>query len=148
MIEGLQTWHWLVLGLLLGSGELLFSGAYCLWISIAALLTAVFNYFLGGTTTATTQVLIFGGLSLVLVLIGQKVFPKNYEMVGDNYLNRRADKLIGQIFVLDQPIINGRGHIKVGDLVWTVLGDTLEVGEKVRVVSIDGTFLVVEKIEL
>lgn len=147
MLNDLQAWHWLILGLLLGGGELLFSGAYCLWISVAALLTAILAYFFPDQTIL--QVLTFAILSIVLVLISRKLFPGHHEIVGNNQLNRRADKLIGHILTLEQPIINGRAQVRIGDSVWTVQGDdSLMVGEKIQIISIDGTLLIVEKVKL
>ncbi len=40
-------------------------------------------------------------------------------------LNARGEALVGQIFVLDAPILNGRGRIILGDGSWTVTPDKL-----------------------
>ena len=33
----------------------------------------------------------------------------------DSHLNQRGQQLIGQRFVLESPLVNGRGHMRVGD---------------------------------
>ena len=39
------------------------------------------------------------------------------------FLNRRADELVGRAFVLDKPIVDGVGTVRVDDTVWRVSGD-------------------------
>ncbi len=59
-------------------------------------------------------------------------------------LNARGDALIGKIIVLDAPILNGRGRVKLGDGSWTVTGPDMVEGAKVRVKAVSGTELAVE----
>src|SRR5206468_3353862 len=60
------------------------------------------------------------------------------------HINARASSLIGKTFVLDQPILAGRGRIKLGDGSWIVTGPDMVAGAKVRVAAVDGTELRVE----
>jgi membrane protein implicated in regulation of membrane protease activity len=46
--------------------------------------------------------------------------------------------------VLDQPILGGRGRVKLGDGSWTVTGPDMVAGAKVRVAAVSGTELRVE----
>jgi len=62
----------------------------------------------------------------------------------DPNLNARGNSLIGKIVVLDQPILGGRGRMKMGDGSWTVTGPDMVAGSKVRVAAVDGTELRVE----
>jgi len=59
-------------------------------------------------------------------------------------LNARGEALVGQVFVLDQPILAGRGRIKLGDGSWIVTGPDMVAGAKVRVAAVSGTELRVE----
>ena len=59
-------------------------------------------------------------------------------------LNARAHALVGKTFVLDQPILAGRGRVKLGDGSWIVTGPDMAAGAKVRVAAVDGTELRVE----
>ncbi|NDH61491.1 MAG: hypothetical protein EBY18_07515 [Alphaproteobacteria bacterium] len=46
--------------------------------------------------------------------------------------------------VLDAPILNGRGRIKLGDGSWSVTGPDMVAGARVRVRGVDGNELRVE----
>ena len=56
-------------------------------------------------------------------------------------LNERATQLIGQTFDLVDPIVNGRGSVKIGDSIWRVEGPELPKGARIKVVGADGTLL-------
>jgi membrane protein implicated in regulation of membrane protease activity len=59
-------------------------------------------------------------------------------------LNERGQSMVGRTFVLDQPILNGRGRITLGDGSWIVTGPDMAAGAKVRVAAVTGTELRVE----
>jgi len=59
-------------------------------------------------------------------------------------LNSRGDAMVGHVFVLDAPILSGRGRAKLGDGSWTVTGPDMVAGSKVRVTAVNGTELKVE----
>ena len=59
-------------------------------------------------------------------------------------LNARGQALVGKTFVLDQPILAGRGRVTLGDGSWSVTGPDMVAGAKVRVAAVDGTELKVE----
>jgi membrane protein implicated in regulation of membrane protease activity len=46
--------------------------------------------------------------------------------------------------VLDEPIVNGRGKVRIDDTLWTVSGSDRGKGEWVKVTAVDGTRLIVE----
>ena len=48
------------------------------------------------------------------------------------------------MFVLETPIENGYGKVRVGDTVWRVEGSDASAGRRVRVTATDGVVLVVE----
>jgi len=56
-------------------------------------------------------------------------------------LNERGVQLIGQSFDLIDPIVNGRGSVKIGDSIWRVAGPELPKGARIKVVGADGTLL-------
>ncbi len=65
----------------------------------------------------------------------------------DPHLNNLGSELLGNVYVLHQAIIDGRGRIKVNDGYWLVKGVNLPVGERVKVVGQDGIILLVEPVE-
>jgi membrane protein implicated in regulation of membrane protease activity len=56
-------------------------------------------------------------------------------------LNRRGERMIGQRYELVEPIVNGRGKVRVGDGQWLVSGPDLPLGSTVEVVAVDGATL-------
>ena len=60
-------------------------------------------------------------------------------------LNRRAQACVGQVAVLDTPIVTGRhARVRLGDTTWTAAGPELPAGTPVRIVGARGTVLLVE----
>jgi hypothetical protein len=59
-------------------------------------------------------------------------------------LNRRGDSYVGEVVTLAEPIVDGRGKVRVGDTVWLARGPDLAAGRRVRVVAARGTQLEVE----
>ena len=67
------------------------------------------------------------------------------EAVSDqSSLNLRGQQYVGKTFVLEQPIAEGRGKLRVGDTLWSAEGPDLDAGKRVRVTAVKGTVLVVE----
>ena len=45
---------------------------------------------------------------------------------------------------LDQPIVNGRGELKIDDTIWKIRGSDAEAGAWVKLAAVDGLVFVVE----
>lgn len=136
------AWSWFVLGLVLLALELAVPGGYFLWMGIAGLVTGLAALF--QPIGWPLQFTIFGIFSLVAV-IGWKGYTRNRETLSDNpYLNRRAERFIGHEAVIEEPIHDGFGRLKLGDSVWRIAGPELAAGQKIRVVGADGAVLRVE----
>ncbi len=56
-------------------------------------------------------------------------------------LNRRAEQYIGRTFTLSEPIVNGRGKIRVDDSSWQVEGPELPLGTTVEIIGVEGVLL-------
>jgi len=138
----LDYWHWLILGLILGGVELLFAGAYFLWIGAAALMVAGLAY--GGISNSTLQVISFTLLSMALVWGSRKLAPFYHLSAPENSLNQRMVQLIGRVIVLDEAIVHGKAQVQIGDSKWIVHGPDLAAGHSVVVVGVEGVILVVE----
>jgi membrane protein implicated in regulation of membrane protease activity len=59
------------------------------------------------------------------------------------FLNKRADALVGRVFTLDKPIIDGAGTVRIDDTIWRVAGPDAPAGSRVKVVQADGASLTV-----
>ena len=138
-----QFWHWWVLAVLLMLIEVLAPGTFFLWLGLAAGLVGLLLVILPDLGWQL-QVLIFAVLAVLSVLAGRAWLKRHPIETADTGLNRRADALIGQIYVLAEAIHTGRGAVKVGDTVWRAEGPDLPKGARVRIVAVNGTTLKVE----
>jgi membrane protein implicated in regulation of membrane protease activity len=59
------------------------------------------------------------------------------------FLNKRADALVGRVFTLEKPIIDGAGTVRIDDTIWRVAGPDAPAGSRVRIVQADGASLTV-----
>jgi len=83
--------------------------------------------------------MLFGVLSLVSVGAGWQYKKRHPGSDSDQpLLNRCGAQLIGQVFVLESAIVDGRGRLKIGDAFWTAIGPDLTAGTRVRVTAMDG----------
>lgn len=132
-------WSWFVVGLALLALELIVPGGYFLWLGAAGILTGVLAFIPG--LEWPWQVTIFGVLALAIV-VGWTLVSRNRRPTTDSpFLNRRADRLVGHEGLLDEPIADGAGRLKVGETIWRVEGPDLAAGQKVRVVAAEGAVL-------
>jgi membrane protein implicated in regulation of membrane protease activity len=60
------------------------------------------------------------------------------------HLNRRGAQSVGQTLTVVEPIVHGRGKVRLGDTLWAVEGPDCPAGTRVRVTGVAGTVLVVE----
>lgn len=137
--------EWFIAGLALLLLEVFAPGAFLLWFGIAALVVGVAVWLLP-MLPWQVQIIAFALLS-VGALVGYRAWRKRRPapQVDQPLLNKRVEQMIGRVFTLDQAIENGRGKIKVGDALWTVVGSDLAVGSKVRVTGAREQLLEVEE---
>lgn len=137
---------WAAVALLLFAAEALAPGAFMLWMAFAAV--AVFLAVLAVPgIPMLAQVAAFVVLSFVSIQVYRTWFRGRARESDRPTLNRRAFQHIGRVLPLEQPIVAGRGRVKIGDAFWLVEGPDLAVGTPVRVVGTDGVALHVEPAE-
>jgi membrane protein implicated in regulation of membrane protease activity len=140
---GLGPWSWIIGGLLLMAVEVLAPGAFMLWLGLAAIATGLVAF----VTPLSMEVaaLVFAGFAIISVLIGRRVMVQRRQPTGEQALNDRGRQIVGRTFVLDAPIAEGRGRVRVDDTVWRVEGPDMPAGTSVRVTGVEGTLLKVAK---
>jgi len=134
-------WGWVIAGLLLMGLELLAPGAFMVWLGLAALVTGLLLFVVDMPVEAT--LVVFAALAVLAVLVGRRLVGPSRQQ-GESALNDRAAKLLGRTFVLEEPIREGRGRVRVDDTLWRVEGPDLPAGAQVRVTGLDGMLLRVE----
>jgi membrane protein implicated in regulation of membrane protease activity len=135
-------WAWVVAGVVLLALELAVPGGFLLWLGVAGIATGLVTFL--WTMDWPLQFLLFGALSLLLIVVWMRFF-KGRERPSDRpFLNDRAAVYIGHEAVLGEPIRDGWGRLSLGDTVWRIAGPDLPAGRKVRVVAAEGAVLKVE----
>ncbi|ETR78478.1 membrane protein [Afipia sp. P52-10] len=138
----LGTWNWLILGLMLLALELLAPGVFLMWLGLAALLVGVVSLIVNWMWQV--QVIAFAAFALAAVPLWRRVAARNVAGPDSAFLNRRADALVGRVFTLEKPIVDGSGTVRIDDTVWRVNGPDAPAGSRVKVVRADGASLSVE----
>jgi membrane protein implicated in regulation of membrane protease activity len=60
-------------------------------------------------------------------------------------LNRRPAQLVGRVVAIEEPIVHGRGKVRIGDTLWEVEGPDVPAGTEMRVTASKGAVLRVER---
>ena len=133
---------WLSLGGLLLVAEMLGGSGYLLWSGIAAAVTGAITWLL--PIGWEWQGALFAVLTLLAAWLWWKWLTQrtSRQRPSEGRLNQRGQQLLGQRFTLDSTLVNGRGHMRVGDSSWPVAADDdLPAGSKVEVVAVEGIVL-------
>lgn len=141
IIDILGPWNWWVLGLLLAAVEVFAPGSFFLWFAIAAILVGAIA--LTFALSWQVKVVLFVVLSIASVLIGRRIYGQANRAEPEQRLNERLVRQIGRAAVLDTPLQNGDGHIRLDDTLWRVEGPDLAAGTAVTITAVrDGRFVV------
>ncbi|TCL91875.1 hypothetical protein C8J38_105180 [Rhizobium sp. PP-WC-2G-219] len=147
VIEELGPWAWWVLGLVLLAAEIFVPGVFLVWIGMAAIVTGALALIFWNLDFFGwhVQLPLFAILSVVSVLVGRRLLARFDRDSDAPLLNQRGRSLIGRTAILEEPIAEGRGRVRLGDTTWPVSGPDLPTGARVRVLSADGQRLLVEE---
>ena len=142
MFSTLGTWNWLIFGFILMVLELLAPGVFLFWLGLAALLAGLVSFALHPSWQ--TQLLIFAVFAALAVPVWLRLARgRGASSQSNPFLNRRAAALVGRVFTLEKPIIDGLGTVRIDDTVWRVAGPDAPAGSRVRIVQADGANLTV-----
>ncbi len=142
MFTTLGTWNWLIFGVILMALELIAPGVFLFWLGLAALLTGLVSF--AFTPSWQVQILMFAVFAAVAVPVWRRLARSSAADSADSpFLNKRADALVGRVFTLEKPIIDGAGTVRIDDTVWRVAGPDAPAGSRVRIVQADGARLMV-----
>lgn len=138
----LGGWAWIIAGAVLLALELAAPGAFMMWLGLAAALVGVITLLVDWSWQA--QCVAFAVFALASVPLWRKFARQVDPQTESPLLNRRTEALVGTVYTLDKPIIDGIGAVRIGDTVWRVSGADAPAGSKVKVVRADGANLMVE----
>lgn len=138
---------WLSLGGLLLAAEMLGGNGYLLWSGIAGVITGLMVWLI--PLSWEWQGVIFAVLILLAVWLWSKWLARQVkeQKPADSRLNQRGQQLLGQRFILETGLVNGRGHLRIGDSSWPVsASDDLSAGTQVEVVAVVGITLSIKAV--
>jgi hypothetical protein len=143
LIEHLGPWLWWILAGLFLIVELTAPGVFFIWLALAAAVIGAVSFV--HDFAWQIDVALFAALSVVFVLLVRPWYAQRNAVSSDRpNLNQRVYDYVGHTYVLEQPIANGVGKIRIDDTLWDALGPEMAKGGKVKVVAVEGMRLKVE----
>jgi len=137
------VWLWLIGGIVLLIPEVIAPGFFLVFIGAAAIATGLLSLVL--PLSIPLELAVFAILAVILVRVGgRRAYSTKYDFSPDPLLNDRAGRLLGKVVTVVQPVDANGGRVKVGDGEWSARGAPAAVGDRVRVVDIEGNCLKVE----
>lgn len=133
-------WFWLCLGGLLLTAEMLGTSGYLLWSGISAVLVGLLIWLV--PLPWAWQGTLFALLTMIAAYLWYRWMQRREKQQQPNTLNQRGSQLIGRHFTLQTALVDGFGHVKVGDSSWRVQAESdLPAGCEVTVVAVEGITL-------
>jgi membrane protein implicated in regulation of membrane protease activity len=137
------AWLWLIGGVVLLIAEVIAPGFFLMFVGAAAIATGLMSLLL--PIGVAIQLALFAILALVVVRVGgRRAYASRYDHSSDPFLNDRIGRLLGRVVVVVQPVDSNGGRVRVGDSEWSARGGPAAIGDRVRIVDIDGNCLKVE----
>jgi membrane protein implicated in regulation of membrane protease activity len=140
--QNLQWWHWWIAAAVLAALETFIPGAVAIWFAASAVVVGALLLLV--PVPWQLQLVIFGALGLVAILLYRRYRGANDYASDQPQLNQRGAQHVGQVFTLVDALSNGSGKVRVGDSVWLVHGADLPAGARVRVTAVRGSAFEVE----
>ena len=145
IVDYLGPWTGFVGGLLLLGLEVLAPGSFFLWFGVSAIVFGIGALIFPGFAWQA-ELVVFVVLAVVLVVVGRRYFARAFPRARPSGLNERAVRIVGTETVLGEPIVDGKGRIRVDDTVWRIVGPDMPSGSRIKVVDADGAVLKVERV--
>src|SRR3954454_1165667 len=142
MFVTLGTWNWLIFGFILMALELTAPGVFLFWLGLSALLVGLVSFAINPSWQA--QLLMFAVFAIAAVAAWRySARSAPSRSVSNPFLNKRTEALIGRVFTLEKPIVDGSGTVRIDDTIWRVAGPDTPAGSRVKIVQADGASLTV-----
>lgn len=136
-------WLWLIGGVVLLIAELIAPGFSLVFIGAAAIVTGLAALAL--PLSVPLQLALFAALAVLVARLGSRYFyASRYDYSANPFLNDRVSQLLGRVVVVVEPVDSHGGRVRVGDSVWSARGGPAQVGDRVRIVDVEGNCLKVE----
>jgi len=145
----LQWWHWLVAGLGLVLLELAIPAFYIIWFGLGAILVGLV-VLVSPQLDLAVQIGLWVTASLAMTLLWFRVFRRSQNKT---LAGTASGEVIGEVGLLVGPVAPfQRGRVRfqrpiLGSDEWSCMADTeIAAGERVKVVSVEGSLVKVSKV--
>lgn len=135
---------WLAVGVVFLIVELLTTALVSIWFVPSAIITCLLSFVVDNLLI---QIAIFVALSAVFMVVCRKIYNKHIKKPVDDV--DQNEKLIGKTAKVAEDTNGISGRILVGDVYWKAVsenGDIIPKGETVKIKSVNGTTLVINKL--
>ena len=144
----IEWWHWVLGGLGLVLLELALPSFFIIWFGLSALLVGL-SVLVLPTLSLTAQIALWIITSVVLVVLWFSVFKRSQHKT---LIGTAAGEVIGEVGLLVSAVAPfQRGKVRfqrplLGAEEWVCMAESaITAGERVRVVSVEGSFIKVAK---
>lgn len=145
--DTLVYWHWLALAGLFAGIEILAPGVFVIFLALAAVVVGIALLAMPELDWRF-QLLMFALLAVSFIFLGRRIYGRMAASEDHGALNRRGQRLVGDVYPLAGAMTGGRGRVRVGDTDWLArledgAVDDLPDGAAMRVVAVDSATLIV-----
>lgn len=137
------NWLWWIAAGVFLILELIAPGVFFMFLGAAAVAVGLLDTVL--SLGWQVELTLFAGFSLIFVLAGRPFLRRRRVFDSDRpNLNRRMYDYVGKDFVLAEPVVGGKGRLRIEDTIWELRGPDLPQGARVKVTGVEGMRLKVE----
>ncbi len=140
----MEAWtFWLILGVILMVAEIFTPTFFIFWFGVGAMVAALVSLYFG----VYVQVLTFGAVSMVLVLLTRRLV-----LSWEPSRKIHVEEIVGKEALVIETIDNkqGTGLVKINGDVWRAFSEDddviVEKGEHVKILRVEGAHVVVRKL--
>jgi membrane protein implicated in regulation of membrane protease activity len=137
-------WLWLIGGVVLLIAEVIAPGFFLLFVGAAAIASGLFTLLFGLGVVA--QLALFALYAVLAVMLGKRFYATHPSSSLIPFLNDPAKRLVGKVVTVTVAIDEHNGRVRLADSEWSARGGPAEVGERVRIIGVDGNCLNVEPV--
>jgi membrane protein implicated in regulation of membrane protease activity len=145
LIAQFGAWLWFALAVVLFVLESIVPGVHFIWFGLSAAIVGLIALIV--PLAWPWQVIAFALIALATVFWVRQKSREESATSDVPDLNIRGAQYIGRIVAVEDAIVNGRGRVRISDTVWSAEGEDAPKGSRVKVTGVDGTVLVVSRID-
>ncbi|GAA0178552.1 NfeD family protein [Clostridium sediminicola] len=137
-----QLFLWIVVATVALVVDAITSSFFFIWFTVGGIV-AIIQVLLG--VAFSTQIITFIAVSLACIAVGYPIVKRTIKKTVP-FTPTMEQSYLGRTFVAKKKIVQ-KASIKFDGIYWTVrnTGDTIEIGDEVKITGIEGNKLVVEK---